>query len=250
MHDVATLPLLLKELRLPTIGNLWESKSQEAEQKGWSYGKYITCLCEMEVEERQQRRIKAFMKQSGLLSGKSLATFDFNQIEKLNKAQINNLSQHPVWVEQAENILIFGPSGVGKTHLASAIGHALVEQGIRVLLTSTTKLVQKLQTSKRDLNLPAALEKLDRYKVLILDDIGYVKKDDMETHVLFELIAHRYEARSLIITANQPFSEWDSIFENNAMTVAAIDRLVHHSTIIEMLAESYRKKQSIEKKKD
>ncbi len=139
------------------------------------------------------------------------------------------------------NVLIFGPSGVGKTHLVSAIGLSLIEKGIRVFFTNTTTLVQKLQLARKELQLPQVLGKLDLYQVLILDDIGYVRKDDTETHVMFELIAHRYETGSMMITSNQAFSEWDSIFANSAMTVAAIDRLVHHSTILEVVAPSYRK---------
>src|SRR6185437_8934566 len=140
-----------------------------------------------------------------------------------------------------------GPSGVGKSHLVAALGYALVEQNIKVLFTPTTKLVQHLQAARRDCCLPAELDKLDKYDVIILDDIGYVRKDEAETHVLFELIAQRYESRSIIVTSNQPFSEWDSIFTTNSMTVAAIDRLVHHSTILEIQSESYRRKQALTK---
>jgi len=133
-------------------------------------------------------------------------------------------------------------SGVGKTHLAAAIGAALVESGRRVLFSRTTDMVQKLQAARRDLILPATLTKLDRYDALILDDLGYVRKDQAETSVLFELIAERYERRSLIVTCNQPFSEWNQIFPDPAMTVAAIDRIVHHATIIECNTESYRRR--------
>lgn len=159
----------------------------------------------------------------------------------LNKLKVQDLAENTQWVNDHHNVLIFGPSVVGKTHLASAIGLSLIERGCRVLFTSTTMLVQKLQLSRKELQLPQALAKLDYYQVLILDDIGYVRKDDAETHVLFELIAHRYETGSMIITSNQAFSEWDSIFANSAMTVAAIDRLVHHATILEVVGKSYRK---------
>jgi hypothetical protein len=146
------------------------------------------------------------------------------------------------WVETGANLIAIGNSGAGKTHLLCAVGHALVEAGRRVLYTRTTDLVQKLQAARRDLALEAALNKLDRFDLIILDDIGYAQKDQAETSVLFELIARRYETRSLAIAANQPFSAWDRIFPDQAVTVAAIDRLVHHATILEMNVDSYRRR--------
>ena len=143
-------------------------------------------------------------------------------------------------------MLLFGPPGGGKSHLAAAIGLALIENGWRVLFTRTTDLVQKLQAARRDLILPATLAKLDKFDCLILDDLGYVRKDQAETTVLFELIAERYERKSLVITCNQPFSEWDKVFPDPAVTVAAIDRLVHHSTIIEINTDSYRRRAAAE----
>jgi len=149
------------------------------------------------------------------------------------------------WTRQAHNVVLFGPSGVGKTHLAAAIGYGLIEQGIRVRHCTTTALVQQLQQARQQLALDDALQKLDRYRVLILDDIGYVKKSDQETQVLFELMAHRYETGSLIVTSNQPFVEWDRIFPDPMMTVAAVDRLIHHATIIEIGGDSYRRKEAM-----
>lgn len=145
------------------------------------------------------------------------------------------------WLEGASNLLIFGPSGTGKTHLCAALGRSMVELGKRVKFVTATALAQQLQLAKLQLELQTLLVKLDRYDLLILDDLGYVKKSDTETSVLFELIAHRYERRSLMISANQPFSQWDHIFADSIMTVAAIDRLVHHATIFETQAESFRK---------
>jgi DNA replication protein DnaC len=140
---------------------------------------------------------------------------------------------------------LFGGPGGGKSHLAAALGLALVENGWRVLFTRTTDLVQKLQVARRDLALESAIAKLDKYHLLILDDIAYASKDQAETSVLFELISARYERRSLLITANQPFGEWGKIFPDQAMTLAAVDRLIHHATIFEMNVESYRQRSAI-----
>lgn len=143
---------------------------------------------------------------------------------------------------EVDDVLLFGPPGVGKTHLIAGIGHALIDAGRRVLFTRCSELVQRLQAARRDLRPPAELAKLDRFDLLILDDLSYVRRDQAETSVLFELIAERYERRSLAITANTPFSQWGEVFVEPAMTLAAIDRLVHHSTILEMNVESYRRR--------
>ena len=153
------------------------------------------------------------------------------------------------WLEGGANLLMFGPPGGGKSHLAAALGLALVEGGWRVFFARTTDLVQRLQTARRDLQLEAAIARLDKYHLLILDDLAYVTKDQAETSVLFELISARYERRSMLITANQPFGEWGRIFPDQAMTLAAVDRLVHHATIFEMNVESYRRRAAIERKR-
>jgi DNA replication protein DnaC len=241
MRETATLPLLLKQLRLPSIFTHWEAYAKEAAANHWSYAKYLSALSELEVNERYNNRIQRYARESKLPAGKTLATFNFALTKSINHAQIEALSEDVGWIKQAENIIIFGPSGVGKTHLASAIGYAAIMNGIRVLFMSTTTLVQKLQIARKEYKLSNMLNKLGQYPLLILDDIGYVKKDDAETNVLFELIADRYESASIIITANQPFSEWDTIFPDNMMAVAAIDRLIHHATIINIQEESYRK---------
>ena len=151
--------------------------------------------------------------------------------------------------DELANLLLFGPPGGGKSHLASAIGLALIENGWRVLFTRTTDLVQKLQVARRELGLEAAIDRLDQFHLLILDDLAYVTKDQAETSVLFELISARYERRSMLITANQPFGEWGKVFPDPAMTLAAVDRLVHHASIFEMNVESYRRREAIERKR-
>ena len=242
MTDAAKLPLMLTELRLPTIGRLWQELGATADKEGWGAARFLAILCEHELAERATRRIARHMAESGLAAGKTLETFDFAAAPSIRKAHITALATGNAWIEPGANILIFGPSGTGKTHVASAIGAGLVDHGYRVFFIRTTDLVQKLQAARRDLMLPATLAKLDKFDCLILDDLGYVRKDQAETAVLFELIAERYERKSLIITCNQPFSEWNQVFPDPAVTVAAIDRLVHHSTILEINTESYRRR--------
>lgn len=242
MPNVATLPLLLKQLKLPGMYANWEATAELAEKSHWTYPEYLTALSDAEAANRRQKRIQRCTKEAKLPSGKTLDNFDFKAAASLNHAQIFALADNVSWVNQASNVLIFGPSGVGKTHLAAAMTHRLIQQGLRALFLSTTTMVQKLQAARKEFKLELFMNKLSRYPLLVLDDFGYVKKDEAETSVLFELIAERYEANSLLITSNQPFSEWDSIFPDNVMAVAAIDRLVHHATIINVRDESYRKK--------
>src|SRR5216110_2234510 len=167
----------------------------------------------------------------------------------MESSQVMAIVAGDSWLQKGANLLLFGPPGGGKSHLAAAIGLALVENGWRVLFTRTSDLVQRLQIARRELALESAIAKLDKYHLLILDDIAYVSKDQAETSVLFELIRARYERRSLIITANQPFGEWGKVFPDQAMTVAVVDRLVHHATIFEMNVESYRRRAALERKR-
>ena len=206
--EAAKLPMMLTTLRLPTISRLWQEFSEQADREGWGAARFLATLCEHEIVERSARRIARHLEESVLPDGKTFATFDFTAVQSLRKAQVMALANGDAWIEQGVNILLFGPSGVGKTHIAAAIGATLIENGKRVLFCRTTDLVQKLQAARRDLALPAALAKLDRFDALVLDDLGYVRKDQAETTILFELIAERYERKSLIATCNQPFSEW------------------------------------------
>lgn len=242
MADAAALPLLLRQLRLPTMASCCQSLAQRAQEQGWSLAQTLATLCEYELAERERRRLERHLREARLPGGKTLECFDFDACTGLRRDQLTLLANDTNWAEAAHNVLLFGPSGVGKTHLAAAIGYALIEAGLRVRYFSASALVQDLQGAKQTLRLADALAKLDKYHLLIIDDIGYVKRSEAETSVLFELIAHRYEAASLLITANQPFSAWDHIFPDDMMAVAAIDRLVHHAHIVEITGESYRKR--------
>ena len=247
--DDARLTLVLNSLRLPTIKALWPQFTEQADREGWPSARLLATLAEHEIAERARRRISRHLSEAHLPPGKSLDNFDFNSVPMISKAQVNALLAADSWLNQGANLLLFGPPGAGKSHLASAIGLALVENGWRVLFSRTTDLVQRLQIARRELALEAAINRLHKYHLLILDDVAYVTKDQAETSVLFELISARYEQRSLLITANQPFGEWGKIFPDPAMTLAAVDRLVHHATIFELNVESYRRRHAVEKKR-
>jgi DNA replication protein DnaC len=240
--DTARLPVLLSQLRLPTVALLWPALTETADRESWPAAKTLAALMEHEVAERARRRTARHLLEARLPAGKTLDLFDFAAVSSISKARITALAEGDSWLDQGTNILLFGPPGVGKSHLAAALGHAMVDAGYRVLFTRTTDLVQQLQAARQELKLATAIEKLDKYHLLVLDDLSYVRKSQAETSVIFELISARYERRSLLITANQPFGAWDSIFPDPAMTVAAIDRLVHHSIILEMNTDSYRRK--------
>lgn len=166
----------------------------------------------------------------------------------LSQARVAALASGDAWSAKGTNLLLFGPPGSVKTHVSAVLGGALVENGYRVLFTRTTELVQRLQAARQDLALGAVLTKLDRYDLLVLDDLSYVRKDQVETSVLFELISKRYERRSMLITVNQPFGEWNTVFPDPAMTIAAIDRLVHYSVVVEINVESYRQRAATTRK--
>jgi DNA replication protein DnaC len=240
--DAARLPMLLPQLRLPTVGRLWQAITETADRDSWPAAKTLAALLEHEIAERAQRRTARHLLEARLPPGKTLDRFDFTAVTSISKARVTALAEGDSWLAQGTNILLFGPPGVGKSHLAAALGHAMVDAGYRVLFTRTTDLVQQLQAARQDLKLANTIEKLDKFHLLVLDDLSYAQKSQAETSVLFELISARYERRSLLITANQPFGAWNDVFPDPAMTVAAIDRLVHHAIILEMNTDSYRRR--------
>ncbi len=205
----ASLPLQLKVLKLAGFNLYWQESADNAIKQHWNYGQYLSHLCQFEIERREGNRLKRHLSASKLPAHKTLSSFDFQANSEIDAAQINALAESDSWIKQGYNIIIFGPSGVGKTHIAAAIGYRQIELGSQVKFFQTSHLVQLLQQAKVQFRLKEKLVKLDKIPLLILDDFGYVKKDDHETSVLFELISHRYETGSLLITANQPFSQWD-----------------------------------------
>lgn len=238
--------VLSKKFRLPTVADEVERRFVEA-----GFPEALETLAEVfEAEDgsRGERRVERLRKQSRLPMNKTFSTLDLKRLPSSLRHKIRELAGGQ-FATEAHNILAFGLPGTGKTHAVSAIGHALVEAGRTVLFTPAYKLVQELLSAKRDLQLPRMLKKLDKFEVLILDDIGYVQQSPEEVEVLFTLLAERYERRSLVITSNLVFSEWDQIFKNPMTTAAAIDRVVHHSSILEFDVESFRAEQAKLRKK-
>jgi DNA replication protein DnaC len=235
--------MLLRSLKLPGFVAYHAEVSQRAEQEGWSFDQFLHHLAELESAERHSRRLARLRKRSQLPSEKTLDTLDLQRLPAPVRRQVPTLCDG-AFVERAENVLAFGLPGRGKTHLVCAIGHELVSRGHQVLFTPAYKLVQRLLVAKRDLELERELARLDRFAVVILDDLGYVQQDRDEMEVLFTFLGERYERRSVIITSNLVFSQWDKIFKDTMTTAAAIDRVVHHSTILEMTGTSYRSEQA------
>lgn len=221
-----------QSLRLPTLRDVLTDTLARAQRESWSIETCLLHLLEQEVEGRRRRRIERLMRESQLPPGKTLALFDQSRLPLRIRRLLPQLAQGD-FVNRSENILFFGLPGTGKTHCAAGLGHALVQSGRSVLFIPTFKLVGRLLAAKRDYELERELRRLDRFEVIILDDIGYVQQSREEMEVLFTFLAERYERRSLMITSNLVFSAWDKIFKDPLTTAAAIDRIVHHSIIIE-----------------
>lgn len=229
----------LKELFLSTMRQRYADVALQAQQGSLSYEQYLLELAELECVTRQNNRIERNLKESRIPRDKDFAGFDLKRVSAKLAHQVRSLREGS-FVDHRENILAFGNPGSGKTHLLCAIGQELIRNGRRVYFAPCSLLVQDLLRAKQDLQLSRFLKRLSRYDVLIIDDIGYVQQDRAEMEVLFTLLADRYEQSSLMITSNLPFSKWEQIFKDPMVTAAAIDRLVHHSVILELNIESYR----------
>lgn len=231
---------LLRSFSLPTMAAMWAESVARAERENWGYKRLLQHLCESEEQDRRERKMQRLLKASGLPDGKTLGNLD----EKLLPTKIQRLLPTLLeghFVERAENILAFGLPGRGKSHFLAAVGRELIlRHRYPVLFTPTFKLVQQLLVAKQQLRLDSELKRLDRYPVIILDDLGYVQQDRQEMEVLFTFLAERYERRSVLISSNLVFSKWDQIFKDPMTTMAAIDRLVHHAMILEFNGESVR----------
>ena len=246
-NDVRTqLVQHLKELHLPTIRENFEEVACCALQESLSYERYLLELVVKECEERRHRRIERFLRESCLPLEKTLNTFELKRLPPKVIQQVNLLAEG-FFLDKNENILAFGNPGTGKTHLLCGLAQALIRQGRRIYFTKCALIVQKLLGAKRDLKLAQELKKMNKFDAIVIDDIGYVQHDREEMEVLFTLLAERYERGSVMITSNLPFSKWEKIFKDPMTTAAAIDRVVHHSVILELNVPSYRMEEAQKK---
>jgi DNA replication protein DnaC len=241
------LILFLKELHLPMFREYYAPLANRAVQETMSYSRYLYELVWKECEVRRANKIERLIKTSRLPLEKTLRTFDLKRLPLKLRQQVQILLEGD-FVHRRENLLAFGKPGSGKTHLLCAICHALASQGRQVYFTTCDLMVEQLLRAKRDLALDKLLRKYARFEVVMIDDFGYVKQDREEMEVLFTLLAHRYERGSLLLTSNLPFSKWETIFKDPMTTAAAIDRLVHHSVILELNVPSYRAEEANKRK--
>jgi len=240
-HD---LHALLQRLNLGGMAESFADLALRASKENLSHEAYLYELAKLEEEQRTQRRTARLLRASGLPAEKTFRSIDLSWIPARLQLQLERLKTG-TFVETATNVIAVGKPGVGKSHCMAAVGYQLVQLGHVVLWTPTSTLVQRLLAAKHDLRLPQELSKLDKFACIILDDIGYVQHDRDEMEVLFTLLSDRYERKSVIITTNLVFSEWNQIFKNPMTTMAAIDRVVHHSVILDMMdVESYRAKEA------
>jgi DNA replication protein DnaC len=238
---------LLKELRLPMFREYFAELSSKAVRQELTYEQYLLELAQREYEVRRLHKIERLIKSSKLPLEKTFDNFEFKRMPLKIRQQVKILLEGS-FVSRSENIMAFGNPGSGKTHLLCAICHELARQGRKVYFASCDLMVQQLLRAKRELELDKLLKKLACYEALMIDDFGYVKQDREEMEVLFTLLAYRYERGSVLLTSNLPFSKWEIIFKDPMTTAAAIDRLVHHSVVLELNVPSYRAEQAKKRK--
>ncbi len=228
-----------RELRMPGFRDHFAAAATRAAQENLSHLDYLTELTTLECEARRVGRVKRLMNRSKLPLGKSWGSFDFGRVPLAVKRQLETLRDGS-FLNRQENVLIFGKPGSGKSHALCALAQQLILRGHSLMFTTCGMLVQQLLIAKRDLRLPKLFKQLASFEGLIIDDLGYVQQSREEMEVLFMLLAERYERGSVLLTSNLAFSKWDQIFKDTMTTAAAIDRLVHHSVIIELNVPSFR----------
>jgi DNA replication protein DnaC len=246
--QVDELKLALQNLRLSEFANQYDSVAKKCEDEKLGHIDYLKALVEIEVESRYHKRIKSLLKKSKIPRSKDIKDFDVNKIPDLSQSKIKELARGD-FIDRSENLLIFGNPGTGKTHLAIALTQEWCYSGRRALFTTAAELIQTLLKAKENICWNECVQRLNKNDVIIIDDISYIPCDRKETDLLFLLLSSRYENKSIVITSNLPFSKWNEVFKDEMTTAAAIDRLVHHSVILQLNTESYRKKAAKERLK-
>ena len=233
----------LKTLKLPTFLREYEKLARQCAAEGLDHIQFLARLVELELIDRERRMVERRIKAAKFPAVKSLDSFDFKAIPKLNKMQVLELARCE-WIERRENVVALGPSGTGKTHVALALGLAACQKGLSVGFTTAAAIVHALMEARDEKRLLRLQKQLAGQKLLIIDELGFVPLSKTGAELLFELISQRYERGSTLITSNLPFDEWTGTFGSERLTGALLDRLTHHVNILEMNGESYRLSQS------
>jgi DNA replication protein DnaC len=244
----AQLEEYLRALKLPMFLHHYQTYAQDAARSGLSFERYLLALCEAEKTERDARRIKRAIAQARLPFVKEIENYDFSAIENLPKARILELAEGH-YLDVAENLLLLGNPGLGKTHLAIGLALAACRQGRAVRFYRAAKLVDELAVMRKDLRLSYFMAQFIRLDLLVLDELGFLPIDQEGAQMLFQLISDLYERVSIIVTSNLRFADWNSIFGDAKMTDALIGRLTHKGHIIEFVGESYRFRHSLQQER-
>jgi DNA replication protein DnaC len=233
----------LKSLRLPTVLREYGKLARQAAAEGLDHVQFLARLIELEMIDRERRMIERRIKAAKFPAVKSLDSFDFKAIPALNKMQVLELARCE-WVERRENVIALGPSGTGKTHIALGLGLSACQKGLSVGFVTAAALVHELMEARDERRLLRLQKQMVGYKLLIIDELGFVPLSKTGAELLFELISQRYERGATLITSNLPFDEWTETFGSERLTGALLDRLTHHVNILEMNGDSYRLGQS------
>ena len=250
MNDVPEILLAhhLKALKLPTFLREHQKLARQCAAEGMDHVRYLARLVELELIDRERRMVERRIKAAKFPTVKSLDSFDFSAIPKLNKMQVLELARCE-WIDHRENVIALGPSGTGKTHIALGLGLAACQKGLSVGFTTAASLVSEMMEARDERRLLRVQKQMAGYKLLIIDELGFVPLSKTGAELLFELISQRYERGSIMITSNLPFDEWTETFGSERLTGALLDRLTHHVSILEMNGESYRLANSTARKR-
>jgi DNA replication protein DnaC len=230
---------LTRTLKMPTIGRTWEEIAAQARDLGWSHEEYLAAVLERQAADRESAGTMMRIRTAHFPAIKTLEDFNYDHLPSLRRDLLAHLAT-ATFVAKANNVILLGPPGIGKTHLAVGLGVKAAQNGYSVLFDTASQWITRLATAHNAGQLEAELKKIRRYKLIIIDEVGYIPFDTDAANLFFQLIASRYEQGSIIVTSNLPFGRWGETFSDDVVAAAMIDRLVHHAEVLALSGESYR----------